>query len=841
MKRIGLIVLSCLAAGALRAQAPTPKPGEPVDLSAWAYAYRKDSPSNPPETQWLWPHQTLRWDWINGSLAWYYDDSSDVLPRGEVLAALLWEEPRDVQTVTVEFPAGGHVPGIGQVLIAARSSASPWEDSERKAPYTAVVAEEQGHPKQTQRGTTLFRFNLVAEPTTKLYALYTGNDASVAPPVIHAYSKARWAPEAAVEIENGSGRVEAYNGVIAGTEPFAAPGGGSRGLRVRVFATDQTGNSRTLVTFHGGTADFTVALREIQAGPVSIPGAGALLQMEGGGATAAAFARDQAAAGRRTEREKAELAPEESWRRAMTRYHGDRLFPDFPAPPYEPPMKIDVPERPLVRQWNLGAWHLRRWSQRQPDGSYAVSIWPYDKSIGGNEGMVALGSETYLNLIALDMLGVHDVAEGGLDYWLFGPHARPFLWDAEVMGGDALINADNSPNRKSPGYDQKHSIGHGRIMAAAAFHYRITRDDTWWRRAAPVLERAAAATLRLRDAWDATQPPGTWSHGLIPPGNISDNNNNRLFYGVSAYYYKGLNDVAALLADTQVAGGTELVRRAAAFRADLRAAVDRSLALTQVVKVGDGAYRRDFSFMPYIRGLALDIDSGPVTKSSRYYESKIGALSLVDAGVIAPTEPVVSDLLDVYEDRLVQDGQNDQNGYNIAPDIYLARDDIPMFLRGFYNGYAAEIDPDAGYTFWEAGHPGALDALDKTFEEAGFLRKLRQMLVMEDGDVLWLARGTPRAWLEQGNRIAIAHAPTFFGESSYTIVSDVAHGRIGATVDLPDRPLPRLVNLRLRHPSGARITRVLVNARPWPDFDPARETITLHGLSGVVSVEAFYE
>jgi hypothetical protein len=39
------------------------------------------------------------------------------------------------------------------------------------------------------------------------------------------------------------------------------------------------------------------------------------------------------------------------------------------------------------------------------------------------------------------------------------------------------------------------------------------------------------------------------------------------------------------------------------------------------------------------------------------------------------------------------------------------------------------------------------------------------MLVMEEGDALWLARATPRAWLEQGKRIVVRNAPTILARS----------------------------------------------------------------------------
>jgi hypothetical protein len=72
------------------------------------------------------------------------------------------------------------------------------------------------------------------------------------------------------------------------------------------------------------------------------------------------------------------------------------------------------------------------------------------------------------------------------------------------------------------------------------------------------------------------------------------------------------------------------------------------------------------------------------------------------------------------------------------------------------------------------------------------------MLVMEIGENLWLARATPRAWLEQGKTIGVRNSPTYFGTVAYEIVSDVDNGKIGATVEMPLRKAPKEVLLRLR-------------------------------------------
>jgi hypothetical protein len=111
---------------------------------------------------------------------------------------------------------------------------------------------------------------------------------------------------------------------------------------------------------------------------------------------------------------------------------------------------------------------------------------------------------------------------------------------------------------------------------------------------------------------------------------------------------------------------------------------------------------------------------------------------------------------------------------------------------------------------------------------------------MEDGDALWLARATPRAWLKQGKRIALRNAPTHFGTVAYEIVSDADNGEITATVEMPSRKAPKAVLLRFRHPEALPIKSVEVDGKPWKHFDNGREAIRLTGAKGKISVVAHY-
>ena len=75
---------------------------------------------------------------------------------------------------------------------------------------------------------------------------------------------------------------------------------------------------------------------------------------------------------------------------------------------------------------------------------------------------------------------------------------------------------------------------------------------------------------------------------------------------------------------------------------------------------------------------------------------------------------------------------------------------------------------------------------------------------------------------------------------AYEIVSDVDNGRITAKVEMPSRNPPKSVLLRFRHPESAPIKSVEVNGKPWRDFDPVKEAVKLHDLTGSASVVVDY-
>ena len=114
------------------------------------------------------------------------------------------------------------------------------------------------------------------------------------------------------------------------------------------------------------------------------------------------------------------------------------------------------------------------------------------------------------------------------------------------------------------------------------------------------------------------------------------------------------------------------------------------------------------------------------------------------------------------------------------------------------------------------------------------------MFINDRGEDLWLAPFVTNHWMQNGMHVTVRNAPTEFGKISYTIKSDVAKGRIEATIDVPKDCTARKIVIRLRHPDGKLMRSVTVNGESHANFDAAKETVTLDPQTGKIVVRAQY-
>ena len=448
----------------------------------------------------------------------------------------------------------------------------------------------------------------------------------------------------------------------------------------------------------------------------------------------------------------------------------------------------------------------------------------------------------------MDMIGLHAEADKVYQSFLKAPGAKS---DGDYSDGQGALEWATAM-RHDMGYshDGTHAST-GRLLFAMADRYFLTGDKEWFQRNRARLQAAADWIIRQRRDYMKDVPNREKLHvaGLMPPCQLGDYAmpacDWHWYYVDEALSLQGLQRFADALMEFDPQAGQKYRSEAEAYRKDIRRAIDREAVLAPVRLGRDGMFHSYIPRMAYAAGL-----TGPELGAPQFPDCDIfsGALPLAEPfAVLDASDARMVDTLNLMEEMgtSVSNVQKQEEArkkkglstddawfwttYVILPkashnaNIYLLQDDVPSFLRFWMNSYATMVAADGKlWEAWQLGNYVPCDAPDNG--TAGwFMENFRDLLVMEDGQSLWIARATPRAWLEQGKKISVRNAPTYFGTLAYEIVSDVDHGKIAATVEMPSRNPPKTVLLRFRHPQALPIKSVTVNGNPWTDFDPTRK------------------
>jgi hypothetical protein len=874
--------------------------GQPVDISPWAYVWRSDrAVQEKPEACFI-PRRLGRIDKVYRTartvlppdqLKSLYYKLPDLLlplppqPKGRLLAGLLWTGGVSNYRVELHWPnEKSNIPSADAVEVRVYPTAFGW--------FGWTVDVILSKPEISADGRVWTYKN---DPTAKMDSSYDARvpaatemvavfcdekqaagggqaavpDVRVVGPSVGVWKRMdveiEWGFQPGAEKSEFDGRLESHVAVIGSAAPLtddkgttmvdghawqsrAAADAARRGIVVPLlYAPTSRLGLDSRVTVWTKTTGFTFRVSDLDKGPILIPAQGVFVTTAGSGQTARQFVKELAAKNLKSigqmTREHREAA---SWKELMQEVRlwtcpaGTVLSP-YPKVP-EPAMQVQLPDPGWTDAWRAASNQLRG---RHMWGGLAFEV-----------GRVAH---------EMDMIGLHAEADKVYEHFLKSPGAKS---DGDYSDGRGALEWATAM-RHDMGYS--HDGTHpstGRLLLAMADRYFFTGDKEWFKRNRARLQAAADWIIRQRTEYMKDVPNRKDLHvaGLMPPQMLGDyalpTCDWHWYYVDNVLSLQGLQRFADALSDFDVDAARKYRAEAEAFRKDIRRAVDREAALAPVRLGRDGMFHSYLPRMAYAKGL-----TGPELGAPQFPDCDMfmGGLPLAEPfAVLDASDPRMVDNIEVMEElgtsvSAVKKEEESRKKKGLATDdawfwhpyvilpkashnanIYLLQDDVPNFLRFWMNSYATMAASDG--KLWEAWHLGIYvpcDAPDNG--TAGwFMENFRDLLVMEEGPSLWIARGTPRAWLEQGKKIVVKNAPTYFGPLAYEIVSDADNGRIAATIEIPSRRAPQNVLLRFRHPKALPIKSATVDGKEWTDFDPAKEVVRLHDVRGTVRVEAAY-
>jgi len=467
-------------------------------------------------------------------------------------------------------------------------------------------------------------------------------------------------------------------------------------------------------------------------------------------------------------------------------------------------INIEVPEEKVNQAWR--AWLAYNFIDVDKRGDVYE---PHDGGGGFYEDVYGCSSSRYCN--ALDLMGFPAEAELYLDSLL--PLVQP---EGRVVADYGLLNT-------------------GAQLWAMGQHYQITRHDAWLRKVAPTMIKMCDWIIATREANRAAQATNAPWRGLIKCKPYCDEATPAYTYITDAYLAVGMKETAAALRATGMADPAErIVAAAAAYERDILESMDRATLERNGMKI--------LPMFPETHALLERVGY----TAADYYS--LVSCWVLETGILPAND---------HRARLITDLLERRNGLCLGTCQFwggidhaytygywmncLDRDEVKRVILGFYASlaYGMSRDTYAGVeiTFLRTGMNAP--TLPHLFSGAQQLLLLRNMLIKEEGDQLWLGRAIPRPWLEDGKKIRIENAPTLFGKTSYVIQSSDNARRINVDLVPPTDLPPKSINLRLRQPDNRAISRVTVNGAPWKNF--AGETVKLTGLKGPATIGVDYK
>ncbi len=525
--------------------------------------------------------------------------------------------------------------------------------------------------------------------------------------------------------------------------------------------------------------------------------------------------------------------------------------------------KVPEPKFELLAKTVVAQIHIST-TKDPKTGLYMVPAASYGYDVFENESCY--------QILLLDTLGQFDTASQYLETMLHlqGSKNFPGRQTGSAAGIFHGVKIDDVYDYTAHGY----GLDHGTVLWTLAQHYFYSRDRAWLEHAWPHMEKAIDWIEEQRSATKLTDLHGerVREYGLLPASELEDNVDWANWFSINAFAWAAMLRTSEALADIGNPDAPRIRKRADDFRSDLRSAILRAIESAPVARMQDGTYEPYVPVLPTRRfrlfgPIRADYyqryghpEMKPLMRLGADRDTLCGAVVLLILGVFSPEEPEARWILDDWEDNETLSSGMGMNIHGMTDDrywfsqggmvfqanlvnpiqVYLWRHEAPAAIRNLYNDFVACLYPDVNM-FTEEFHQWRHGSgpFYKISDESRFVNRLRDTLVLEKGDDLWLASGTPKRWLELPQGIEVHNIETFFGPVSYDIHAGSHPGVIEATVQPPSRNPAKEVWLVVRVPHGS-IQRVMLNGRRWAKFDPNLGAIELPQSNDPLKLEVHY-
>ena len=459
-----------------------------------------------------------------------------------------------------------------------------------------------------------------------------------------------------------------------------------------------------------------------------------------------------------------------------------------------------VPEQAVNDLFRATLWHALRLPRRHGGAQDGVQIdLPYSNFAYSQTGTPwPVNQAVYVDYMLYGLRGYHDVAVEEL----LAEYRNNQEYSGHVNGYANWVS--NTPG----------------MLYAVAQDFLLYRDRAALDKLMPYSLKALDWCLQqVRDAGQRSGPGG----GLVT-GPLNDGTGEGAWAFNQAYIYAGLERFGQMLESIGDARAGEALDAARKLRTATAQAFAAAAVRSPLVQL------RDHTWIPYVPSEAFTYHR----ILDQWYPSDVdtGAVHLLRLKALPAGGELADSLLNDHEDNLYLKGWGMANEpvYNQQGTAYLLRDDPKAAIRTFYSYMASAFSQSAFEPVehrWTHGQYFGPPSTDGAWFEL-----FRNMLVREvDDHTLLLAQATPRKWLEDGKKIEVRKAPTYFGPVSLQMESQARSGKILATVEFEGNNRPQVLLIRVRHPEEKPIRSVTVDGQDWKDFDRGKEWVLIRNPS----------